>query len=71
MPLASLLQEQIHGSKEKYCHLLHQDAGPIAPSCYTHSAEDLQELEKESRHFIKMMKENVAEYDPCDMINMD
>jgi hypothetical protein len=30
-----------------------------------HTAQkNFQEMEKESRHFIEMMKEKVAEYDP-------
>jgi hypothetical protein len=38
----------------------------------THTEQkNFQESEEESRHFIEMMKEKVAEYDPCDIINMD
>ena len=33
--------------------------------------KNFQETEEESRHFIEMMKDKVAEYDPCDIINMD
>jgi hypothetical protein len=37
----------------------------------THTAQkNFQETEEESRHFIEMMKEKVAEYDPCEIINM-
>ena len=33
--------------------------------------KNFQEMKEESGHFIEMMKEKVAEYDPCDIINMD
>jgi len=70
--LAFFLQERIHGSKEKDCHLLHQNNGPISPSCYTCTAQkNFQEMEEESRHFIKMMKDKVTEYNPCDIIDMN
>jgi hypothetical protein len=38
----------------------------------THTVQKIfQETEEDSRHIIEMTKEKVAEYDPCDIINMD
>jgi hypothetical protein len=38
----------------------------------THTAQkNSDETEEESIHFIKMMKNKLAEYNPCDVINMD
>jgi hypothetical protein len=37
----------------------------------THTAQkNSDEMEEESIHFIEMMKNKLAEYDPCDVINM-
>ena len=33
--------------------------------------KNFPETEEETQHFIKMMKDKVAECDPCDLINMD
>jgi hypothetical protein len=38
----------------------------------THTAQkNFNETEEESRHFLEMMKEKLADYDPSDVINMD
>ena len=71
MSLAPEFQGQGHCCEELNCLTLHQEYW-LSNHAATHTAQKhIQEMEQESKHFIKFKNSKLVGKDPCDIINMD